>query len=155
MILLVFVCIDIKSFYPVALMVAYTGGVHLCELCDFSVSVQTNKLLEKDVLTCSQVTLSMWKAKYLSDIEEESGLSREDEAMGLPPHQCNMYIIHPCALAIWLMHMGCPCAFAIVVNAHGATHVHLPLAVWNYHFTIDFVFVVIFVIVFMMFSTLN
>ena len=41
------------------------------------------RLLEKDVLTCSQVTLSMWKAKYLSDMEEEPGLISEDEAMGL------------------------------------------------------------------------
>ena len=48
------------------------------------------------------------------------------------------------------MHMGCLCALAIVVNAHGPTHVDLPLAVWNYHFTIEFVFVVIC----MMFSTL-
>ena len=38
------------------------------------------------MLTCSQVALSMWKAKYLSDTEEDPGLSSEDEAAGLPPH---------------------------------------------------------------------
>ena len=39
------------------------------------------------MLTCSQVALSMWKAKYLSDTEEDPGLSSEDEAAGLPPHR--------------------------------------------------------------------
>ena len=29
----------------------------------------------------------MWKAKYLSDTEEEPGLSSEDEATGLSPHR--------------------------------------------------------------------
>ena len=48
------------------------------------------------------------------------------------------------------MHTGCPCALAIVVNARGATHVHLPLAMWHYHFTIEFVSVVIYIL----FSTL-
>ena len=58
------------------------------------------------------------------------------------PCQCNMHISHPCALAI-------------VVNAHGATHVHSPLAMWgDYHFTVEFVFIVIFVVIYMMFSTL-
>ena len=44
-------------------------------------------MLEKDILTCSQVTLSMWKAKYLSHTDEDPGLSSEDEATGLPPHR--------------------------------------------------------------------
>ena len=38
------------------------------------------------VLTCSQVALSMWKAKYLSDTKDP-GLSSEDEAAGLLPHR--------------------------------------------------------------------
>ena len=42
--------------------------------------------LNKMVLICSQVALSMWKVKYLSDTESEPGLSSEDEAEGLPPH---------------------------------------------------------------------
>ena len=50
------------------------------------------------------------------------------------PSWCNMHITHPCALAM-------------VVNAHGVTHVGLPLAMWNYHFVINFVFDVIFDIV--------
>ena len=29
----------------------------------------------------------MWKAKYLSDTEEDPGLSSEDEAAGLPSHR--------------------------------------------------------------------
>ena len=29
----------------------------------------------------------MWKAKYLSDTEDDPGLSSEDEAAGLPPHR--------------------------------------------------------------------
>ena len=53
--------------------------------CLFSVWVDCN--LDKMVLTCSQVTLSMWKAKYLSDTEEDPGLSSEDEAAGLLPHR--------------------------------------------------------------------
>ena len=43
--------------------------------------------LNKMVLTCSQVALSMWKVKYLSDTESEPGLSSKDEAEGLPPHR--------------------------------------------------------------------
>ena len=39
------------------------------------------------MLTCSQVALSMWKAKYLSDTKEDPGLSSEDEAAGLLPHR--------------------------------------------------------------------
>ena len=39
------------------------------------------------MLTCSQVALSMWKAKHLSDTEEDPGLSCKDEAAGLPPHR--------------------------------------------------------------------
>ena len=46
--------------------------------------------LNKVVLTCSQVALSMWKVKYLSDTESEPGLSSEDEAEGLPPHRAVM-----------------------------------------------------------------
>ena len=38
-------------------------------------------------MLCSQVALLMWKAKYLSDTEEEPGLSSEDEVTGLPPHR--------------------------------------------------------------------
>ena len=49
--------------------------------------VKCNELLEKDVLACSQVALSMWKAKYLSDTEEEPGLSSKDEATGMDQHQ--------------------------------------------------------------------
>ena len=43
-----------------------------------------DRSLQKDVLTCSQVSLSLWKIKYLSDTESEPGLSSEDEAVGLP-----------------------------------------------------------------------
>ena len=43
--------------------------------------------LQKDVLTCSQVSLSLWKIKYLNDTESELGLSSEDEAMGMPLHK--------------------------------------------------------------------
>ena len=43
--------------------------------------------LQKDVLTCSQVSLSLWKIKYLSDTESEPGLSSEDEAVGMPLHK--------------------------------------------------------------------
>ena len=50
----------------------------------FAVCMDTN--LQKMVLTCTQVALSMWKVKYLSDTESEPGLSSEDEAEGLPPH---------------------------------------------------------------------
>ena len=39
------------------------------------------------VLTCTQVALSMWKVKYLSDTESEPGLSSKDEVEGLPPHR--------------------------------------------------------------------
>ena len=39
------------------------------------------------MLTCTQVALSMWKGKHLSDTKSESGLSSEDEAEGLPPHR--------------------------------------------------------------------
>ena len=46
-----------------------------------------NRSLQKDVLTCSQVSLSLWKIKYLSDTELEPGLSSEDEAVGLPLHR--------------------------------------------------------------------
>ena len=50
-------------------------------------SVHTDTDLDKTVLTCTQVALSMWKVKYLSDTESEPGLSSEDEAEGLPPHR--------------------------------------------------------------------
>ena len=50
-------------------------------------SVHTDTELEKTVLTCTQVALSMWKVKYLSDTESEPGLRSEDEAEGLPPHR--------------------------------------------------------------------
>ena len=43
--------------------------------------------LQKDVLTCSQVSLSLWKIKYLSDTESEPGLISEDEAVGMPLHK--------------------------------------------------------------------
>ena len=43
--------------------------------------------LQKDVLTCSQVSLNLWKIKYLSDTESELGLSSEDEAVGMPLHK--------------------------------------------------------------------
>ena len=46
-----------------------------------------NEMLEKDILTCSQVALSMWKANYLLDTDEDPGLSSEDKATGLPPHR--------------------------------------------------------------------
>ena len=39
------------------------------------------------MLLCSQVSLSRWKAKYLSDTESDPGLSSEDEAVGLPLHK--------------------------------------------------------------------
>ena len=52
-----------------------------------SFSVRANRSLQKDVLTCSQVSLSLWKAKYLSDTESEPGLSSENEAVGLPFHR--------------------------------------------------------------------
>ena len=51
----------------------------------FAVHTDTN--LQKMVLTCTQVALSTWKVKYLSDMESELGLSSEDEAEGLPPHR--------------------------------------------------------------------
>ena len=50
-------------------------------------SVHTDTDLDKTVLTCTQVALSMWKVKYLSDTESEPGLSSEDEAEGLSPHR--------------------------------------------------------------------
>ena len=50
-------------------------------------SVCTDTDLDKTVLTCTQVALSMWKVKYLSDTKSEPGLSSEDEAEGLPPHR--------------------------------------------------------------------
>ena len=43
--------------------------------------------LQKDVLTCSQVSLSLWKIKYLSDTDSKPGLSSEDEAVGMPLHK--------------------------------------------------------------------
>ena len=49
--------------------------------------VQTDVDLNKVALTCSQVALSMWKVKYLSDTESEPGISSEDEAEGLAPHR--------------------------------------------------------------------
>ena len=49
--------------------------------------MQADASLQKDVLTCSQVSLSMWKIKYLSDTESELGLSSEDEAVGMPLHK--------------------------------------------------------------------
>ena len=57
--------------------------------CMFSIFivVQTDVDLNKVVLTCSQVALSMWKVKYLSDTESEPGISSEDEAEGLAPHR--------------------------------------------------------------------
>ena len=39
------------------------------------------------MLSCSQVSLSQWKTKYLSDTESDPGLSSEDEAVGLPLHK--------------------------------------------------------------------
>ena len=39
------------------------------------------------MLSCSQVSLSRWKTKYLSDTESDPGLSSEDEAVGLPLHK--------------------------------------------------------------------
>ena len=39
------------------------------------------------MLTCTQVALSMWKGKHLSDTESEPSLSSEDKAEGLPPHR--------------------------------------------------------------------
>ena len=39
------------------------------------------------MLLCSQVSLSRWKTKYLSDTESDPGLSSEDEAVGLPLHK--------------------------------------------------------------------
>ena len=50
-------------------------------------SVHTDADLQKTVLTCTQVALSMWKVKYLSDTKSEPGLSSEDEVEGLPPHR--------------------------------------------------------------------
>ena len=50
-------------------------------------AVCTDADLEKTVLTCTQVALSMWKVKYLSDTESEPGLSSKDKAEGLPPHR--------------------------------------------------------------------
>ena len=49
--------------------------------------MQADASLQKDVLTCSQVSLSLWKIKYLSDTESEPGLSCEDEAVGMPLHK--------------------------------------------------------------------
>ena len=49
--------------------------------------VHTDADLQKTVLTCMQVALSMWKVKYLSDTKSEPDLSSEDEAEGLPPHR--------------------------------------------------------------------
>ena len=43
--------------------------------------------LQKDVLTCSQASLSLRKVKYLSNTESELGLSSEDEAVGMPLHK--------------------------------------------------------------------
>ena len=57
----------------------------LYQLVPFAVCTDAD--LEKMVLTCIQVALSMWKVKYLSDTESEPGLSREDEAECLPPHR--------------------------------------------------------------------
>ena len=53
-------------------------------------SIHTDTDLDKTVLTCTQVALSMWKVKYLSDTESEPGLSSEDEAEGLPSHRAVM-----------------------------------------------------------------
>ena len=39
------------------------------------------------MLTCSQVSLSLWKIKYLSNTESEPGLSSEDEAVVMPLHK--------------------------------------------------------------------
>ena len=39
------------------------------------------------MLTCSQVSLSLWKIRYLSDTESKLGLSSEDEALGMPLHK--------------------------------------------------------------------
>ena len=39
------------------------------------------------MLSCSQVSLSQWKTKYLSDTKSDPGLSSEDEAVGLPLHK--------------------------------------------------------------------
>ena len=39
------------------------------------------------MLLCSQVSLSQWKTKYLSDTKLDPGLSSEDEAVGLPLHK--------------------------------------------------------------------
>ena len=50
-------------------------------------SVHTDTDLDKTVLTCNQVALSMWKVKYFSNTKSEPGLRSEDEAEGLPPHR--------------------------------------------------------------------
>ena len=50
-------------------------------------TVRADESLQKDVLSCSQVSLSRWKTKYLSDTELDPGLSSEDEAVGLPLHK--------------------------------------------------------------------
>ena len=49
--------------------------------------MQADVSLQKDVLTCSQVSLGLWKIKYLSNTESELGLSSEDEAVGMPLHK--------------------------------------------------------------------
>ena len=60
-------------------------------------SVHTDTDLDKTVLTCTQVALSMWKVKYLSDTKSEPGLSSDNEAEGLPPHRAvvRRLLAHP------------------------------------------------------------
>ena len=98
-------CLDHISGHLYSFNVSISGclGGHLsigvsctCMFLIFIV-VRMDTDLNKVVLTCSQVALSMWKVKYLSDTESEPGISSEDEAEGLAPHRA----VARCLPAAW------------------------------------------------------
>ena len=61
-------CIPSKLVHPIALVIALPM-VHVGTYQLIPFAVCTDADLEKTVLTCTQVALSMWKVKYLSDTE--------------------------------------------------------------------------------------
>ena len=97
--------------------VAFPGVVHVVHATSFfSLQFMPDADLDKVVLTCSQVALSMWKVKYLfNDTESELGLSSEDEADGVPPHR---------AVARWLPAHAWWCPIPVTCSSANCSVIH-------------------------------
>ena len=92
-------------------------GVHQCKHHNFSVFSLSQQAIGEGRPHLQQVTLSIWKAKYLSDKEEEPGLSSEDEATGLPPHRT-------VARHLLSSHGGVPMQLPAPQSYHSHSQVH-------------------------------